>query len=89
MKGRIAAVLPACCIAFVFTFAPVESTYTGGIIGAEPLCAQEDPADACEAAWEAIGAFGKWICDGGPTYCEVGCDSRTGQVNWWYCFSIQ
>lgn len=85
VRDSLVAVVPACCIALVFTFAPVDSSYTGGIIGAEPLCAQEDPADA----WEAIGAVAEWICGGDPTYCEMGCDPTTGDVSWFYCFCIQ
>lgn len=55
IKNVIPSLLPACCIALVFTVAPIDSTYTAGVIGAEPVCAQ-DPGgvERCMEAHEII-----------------------------------
>jgi len=76
LKNGLAALLPACCIALVFTFTPVDSTYTFGIIGADPVCAQEDDAaDRCEDWWEFISAAHDLACPPGTSAnCQVACD---------------
>ena len=85
-----ASLLPACCIALVFTFAPVESTHTVGLIGAEPLCAQESPADRCSQAWEDIvNAHDRHCPAGTQAHCEVVCDAETGDLGRSYCICAQ
>lgn len=76
LKNGLAALLPACCIALVFTLTPVDSTYTFGIIGADPVCAQEDDAAArCEAAWGWITAVHDLFCPAGTSAnCQVACN---------------
>ncbi len=77
LKNGLAALLPACCIALVFTLTPVDSTYTFGIIGADPVCAQEDdPVARCSDAWEFITAMHDLVCPAGTSAnCQVACNS--------------
>ena len=89
-KSLFASLLPACCIALVFTVAPVDSTYTGGIIGAGPLCAQEDPVALCTEAWEDIVSTHSKYCPKGTTaHCQVACDRQTGELGHSSCICAQ
>ena len=76
-NSGLAALLPACCIALVFTLAPVDRTSTFGIIGADPVCAQEDDtAASCMDAWEIITAIHDLFCLAGTSAnCQVACNS--------------
>ncbi len=57
-ESILPSLLPACCIALVFTVTPIDSTYTAGVIGATPVCAQVAPGvERCIEAHEDITAI--------------------------------
>lgn len=88
-KNSFAAIFPACCIALVFTVAPIDSTYTAGMIGAKPVCAQDSGVDSCLEAWETITAVVDLFCPAGTrAHCDISCglDGDVGQVN---CICVQ
>lgn len=85
LRNVISSLLPACCIALVFTVTPIDSTYTAGVIGAEPVCAQ-DPGgvERCMEAHEIITGVLDLFCPPGTrAHCEIACnlDGEVGQVN--------
>ncbi len=83
LNGVLATLLPASCIALVFTLAPVDSRYTAGIIGAEPLCAQDQGAiNRCIEAWrDQVESWDRHCPPGTRAHCEVSCglDGSGGQ----------
>ena len=101
LTSGLAALLPACCIAILLTFTPLDSTHTFGIVGADPVCAQEDDAVVrCLATWEinalwfgdphpGITAFHNALCPAGTkAHCQVACNANGDYVES-YCMCFQ
>lgn len=73
--------LGALFVGGLLTLAPIDSNYTGGIFGAQPLCAQESPTEACLDAWEdLVLAADRHCAEGLVAFCQVACDPETGAL---------
>lgn len=91
LKNSLHTVLPALCIALVFTLAPVDNRYTAGIIGAEPVCAQDPGAILnCVMAWrDMVDTMQRWCPAGTTAHCDVSCDFDTGEIGYASCICVQ
>ena len=73
----------------VFTLAPVDSKYTAGLIGAEPVCAQSGIFD-CLRHWQNITEA---VQEGCPpdtdAHCQMTCDLDTGDIGYVSCICAQ
>ncbi|MDE0578294.1 MAG: hypothetical protein OXI29_00350 [bacterium] len=84
MKTWSSSLATALFFGCLLTLAPVDSTYTGGIFGAEPLCAQEDPIERCNGGWEERVRDAVEFCEG-EAFCDVGCNAKGKVVSWECC----
>lgn len=79
IRDAMAVVLTPCFIGLVLTLAPIDSRFTGGLIGADVACAQSssDPTTRCVEWWERMVKEAAEEC-GGPAHCQTACDPSTG-----------